>query len=227
MYIKIQDSEVNEIYVILKKKAKILLINPESVQGHLGECINTEFVWEYLTQGFVKVAVRRAVCLLCCSKTRGLWSSKGPFTIFFNAFFAAINHNNCDHKQRILKDKNTQNRSKSTSHKPWQSKVLGSVVWKMDSENAIEYWILIRWIVIYQVDSAIQPLNNRHLFPKMSAKMIDGSKSANVSWLLNLRTRLFLKSTVNECPLRELPLYNIFVHSTVTCMKPNIFDLSY
>ena len=175
----------------------------------------------------MKVAVKRAVCLLCCSKTRGLWSSKGPFTIFFNAFFAAINHNNCDHKQQILKDKNTQNRSKSTSHKPWQSKVLGSVVWKMDSENAIEYWILIRWIVIYQVDSAIQHLNNRHLFPKMSAKMIDGSKSANVSWLLNLRTRLFLKSTVNECPLRELPLYNVFVLNTVTCMKPNIFDLSY
>ena len=216
MYIKIQDSEVNEIYGSLKTKLK-----------SLGECINTEFVWEYLTQGFVKVAVRRAVCLLCCSKIRGLWSSKGAFTIFFNAVFAAINHNNCDHKQRTLKDKNTQNRSKSTSHKPWQSKVLGSVVWKMDSDNAIEYWILIRWIVIYQVDSAIQHLNNRHLFPKMSAKMIDGSKSANVSWLLNLRTRLFLKSTVNECPLRELPLYNIFVHNTVTCMKPNIFDLSY
>ena len=175
----------------------------------------------------MKVAVRRAVCLLCCSKIRGLWSSKGAFTIFFNAVFAAINHNNCDHKQRTLKDKNTQNRSKSTSHKPWQSKVLGSVVWKMDGDNEIEYWILIRWIVIYQVDSAIQRLNNRHLFPKMSAKMIDGSKSANVSWPLNLRTRLFLKSTVNECPLRELPLYNIFVHNTVTCMKPNIFDLSY
>ena len=90
-----------------------------------------------------------------------------------------------------------------------------------------EYWILIRWIVIYQVDSAIQRLNNRHLFPNMSAKMIDGSKTANVSWLLNLRTRLFLKSTVNECPLRELPLYNIFVHNTVTFMKPNIFYLSY
>ena len=216
MYIKIQDSEVNEIYGSLKTKLK-----------SLGECINTEFVWEYLTQGFVKVAVRRAVSLLCCSKIRGLWSSKGAFTIFFNAFFAAINHNNCDHKQRTVKDKNTQNRSKSTSHKPWQSKVLGSVVWKMDSDNAIEYWILIRWIVIYQVDSAIQRLNNRHLFPKMSAKMTDGSKSANVSWLLNLRTRLFLKSAVNECPLRELPLYNIFVHNTVTCMKPNIFDLSY
>ena len=207
---------MNEIYGSLKTKLK-----------SLGECINTEFVWEYLTQGFVKVAVRRAVCLLCCSKICGLWSSKGAFTIFFNAFFAAINHNNCDHKQRTLKDKNTQNRSKSTSHKPWQSKVLGSVVWKMDSDNAIEYWILIRWIVIYQVDSAIQRFNNRHLFPNMSAKMIDGSKTANVSWLLNLRTRLFLKSTVNECPLRELPLYNIFVHNTVTFMKPNIFYLSY
>ena len=57
MYIKIQDSEVNEIYGSLKTKLK-----------SLGECINTEFVWEYLTQGFVKVAVRRAVCLLCCSK---------------------------------------------------------------------------------------------------------------------------------------------------------------
>ena len=55
MYIKIQDSEVNEIYGSLKTKLK-----------SLGECINTEFVWEYLTQGFVKVAVRRAVRLLCC-----------------------------------------------------------------------------------------------------------------------------------------------------------------
>ena len=99
--------------------------------------------------------------------------------------------------------------------------------WIARMQLNIEYRVLIRWIVIYQVDIAIQRLNNRHLFPKMSAKMIDGSKSANVSWLLNLRTRLFLKSTVNECPLRELPLYNIFVHNTVTCMKPNIFDLSY
>ena len=180
-----------------------------------------------LDTGFCEGSRKKSCLLTVLFKNTRTPKFKRCLHNIFNAFFAAINHNNCDHKQRAMKDKNTQNRSKSTSHKPWQSKVLGSVVWKMDSDNAIEYWILIRWIVIYQVDSAIQRLNNWHLFPKMSAKMIDGSKSANVSWLLNLRTRLFLKSTVNECPLRELPLYNIFVHNTVTCMKPNIFDLSY
>ena len=53
--------------------------------------------------------------LLRISKTRELWSSKTAFTI---TFFAAVNHH-YDHKQRTLKHRNTQNGSKSTSHKPW------------------------------------------------------------------------------------------------------------
>ena len=35
------------------------------------------------------------------------------------------------------------------------------------------------------------------LLPKRSAMMIDGSENTNVSWLLNFRIRMFLKSTVN------------------------------
>ena len=35
------------------------------------------------------------------------------------------------------------------------------------------------------------------LFPKRFAMMIDGSENTNVSWLLNFRIRMFLKSTVN------------------------------
>ena len=50
--------------------------------------------------------------LLRFSKTDELWSSKATFTI---AFFTAVNHN-CDHKQRTLKHRNTQNGSKSTNH---------------------------------------------------------------------------------------------------------------
>ena len=51
------------------------------------------------------------------SQTRELESSKAAFTI---AFFAAVNHN-CDHKQRTLKHRNTQNGSNPpiTDHKPW------------------------------------------------------------------------------------------------------------
>ena len=51
--------------------------------------------------------------LLRFSQTCELQSSKAAFTI---AFFAAVNHN-YDHKQRTLKHRNTQNRSKSTNHK--------------------------------------------------------------------------------------------------------------
>ena len=52
-------------------------------------------------------------CLLRFSQTRELWSSKAAFTI---AFFSAVNHN-YDLKQRTLKQRNTQNGSKSTNHR--------------------------------------------------------------------------------------------------------------
>ena len=57
--------------------------------------------------------INKNIGSLRISKTHVLWSSKAAFTI---AFFAAVNHN-YDHKQRTLKQRNTQNRSKSTCHK--------------------------------------------------------------------------------------------------------------
>ena len=65
---------------------------------------------DYLRENFRKMSY----CAFQ-SKTCELWSSKAAFTI---TFFAAVNHN-YDHKQRTLKHRNTQNGSKSTSHKPW------------------------------------------------------------------------------------------------------------
>ena len=67
-------------------------------------------------------------------------------------FFAAVNHNNYDHKQRTLKHRNTQNGSKSANHKSenmnfWtcKSKVLfprGPLRWLMAAKNAIVSWLL-------------------------------------------------------------------------------------
>ena len=51
--------------------------------------------------------------LLRFSQTCELSSSKAAFTI---AFFATVNHS-YDHRQRTLKNTNTQNGSKSTNHK--------------------------------------------------------------------------------------------------------------
>ena len=66
--------------------------------------------------GFKKMAFiagcRCYKALLCFQKHK-LWSLKAAFTI---AFFTAINHN-YDHKQQTLKQRNTQNGSKSTNHK--------------------------------------------------------------------------------------------------------------
>ena len=80
--------------------------------------------------------------LLHFSKTRKLWSSKAAIT---NAFLAAVNHN-YDHKQRTLKQGNTQNGSKSAIHK---SQTM--IIWTC-------------W--------------SKLLFPKRSAKMIDGSEKS-------------------------------------------------
>ena len=61
-----------------------------------------------------------------------------------NCVFTAINHN-YDHKQRTLKHRNTQNRSKSTNHKSqtttfwnhWRNRFLrGPLRWLMAARNA-------------------------------------------------------------------------------------------
>ena len=73
-------------------------------------------------------------------------SSKAAFAI---AFFAVVNHN-YDHKQRTLKHRNTQNRSKSTNHKPWPFEPIkvkffflrGPLRWLTAAKNAIVGWLL-------------------------------------------------------------------------------------
>ena len=85
-------------------KIRVLPTGVKPMTFWLHKCPFYRGVWE---------RVDCSTLLLRFSKTRELWSSK---VAFINAFSAAVNHN-YDHKQRTLKQRNTQNRSKSTNHK--------------------------------------------------------------------------------------------------------------
>ena len=67
-----------------------------------------------------------------------------------------------DHKQRTLKHRNTQNRSKSTNHKPWP----------------------------------FEPVKVKFCFLRGPLRWLTAAKNAIVSWLLNFRIRMFVKSAV-------------------------------
>ena len=79
------------------------------------------------------------------------------------AIFTAVNHN-CNHKQRTLKQRNTQNGSKSTNHKSWP----------------------------------FEPIKVKLCFLRGLLRWLTAAKNAILSWLLNLRIRMFVKSAVKD-----------------------------
>ena len=96
-------------------------------------------------------------------------SSKAAFAI---AFFAVVNHNYY-HKQRTLKHRNTQNRWKSTNHKP----------------------------------GPFEPVKEKFCFLRGPLRWLTAGKNAIVSWLLNFRICVFVKSAVNsssQLPERDM-----------------------
>ena len=135
-------------------------------------------------------------------------------THFHNiAFFAAVNHN-YDHKQRTLKQRNTQNGSKSTNHKSqtmtfWTCEVKlsflrGLLRWLTAAKNAI-----VAWLLNFRIRTFVKrAVNRRSQFAVYATwkhtlrgplRWLTAAKNAIIGWLLNFRICMFVKSAILIC----------------------------
>ena len=119
---------------------------------------NTTIMYNTLLDNIFCVPLKKWESLGFLHCAFSLWSSKSAFT---NAFFVVVNHN-YDDKQQTSKQRNRQNGSKSTIHKPWP----------------------------------FEPVEVNSCFLRGPPRWLVAAKNVNVSWLLNFRIHVFLKSAV-------------------------------
>ena len=156
-------------------------------------------------------------------------NTQTPKASFIIGFFAAINHN-YDHKQSTLKHRNTQNGSKSTNHR----------------SQTMTFWTCFSKVLFPKRSAKMIPCEQRPFnlptvdkscLARQVLRWLTAAKNANVSWLLNFRVHVFLKSTKGNkkvqpvlqhcCKMSWKTMLRIQPPMNRTCLLTNLIVASY